>query len=104
MSSHTPPAPSSTTATILKETGIPENYVDMRYRGLGFVWDFGWRRTEEGMEWEMKDWENTKKRYGLIEEVEKKGWMKGLMVRLRDWMKGFLGKVWGREGSLIGDW
>jgi hypothetical protein len=88
--------------TIIKQTALPENYVDMRYRGLGLIFDFGWRRTEEGMEWEMQDWRDTKLRYGLIDV--KKGWVRGFLVRLRGWIDGFMGMMWPREGSLVGIW
>lgn len=34
---------------------VPQGYLDLRYKGLGFVLDLGWRRTEEGTRWEMED-------------------------------------------------
>jgi hypothetical protein len=93
---------STPTTTIIKSSGLPENYVDMRYRGLGLIFNFGWRRTEGGMEWEMQDWRDTKLRYGLIDV--KKGWVRGFLVRLRGWIDGFMGMMWPREGSLVGIW
>ena len=35
-----------------KEGKLPWGYFDLRYRGIGLVVDFGWKRTEEGMKWE----------------------------------------------------
>jgi hypothetical protein len=93
---------SSPTTTIIKPSGLPDNYVDMRYRGLGLIFDFGWRRTEAGMEWEVEDWRDTKMRYGLVDV--KKGWVRGFLVRLRGWIDGFMGMMWPREGSLVGIW
>jgi hypothetical protein len=94
----------NTTTTIIKpkQSGLPENYVDMRYRGLGLVVDFGWRRTEEGMEWEVEDWRDTKMRYGVLNVG--KGWVRGFLARLRGWIDGFMGMMWPREGSLVGIW
>ncbi|KAL7419029.1 hypothetical protein Q5752_006714 [Cryptotrichosporon argae] len=32
---------------------LPRHHVDARFRGLGFVVDFGWRRTDEGVAYEL---------------------------------------------------
>lgn len=37
------------------ESPLPKNYVDLRFGGLGLVLDLGWRRTEEGLRWEIED-------------------------------------------------
>ena len=34
---------------------LPSGFLDLRYKGLGFVLDLGWTRTEEGMRWEIQD-------------------------------------------------
>jgi hypothetical protein len=77
---------------------MPDGYVDLRYRGLGFVWDFGWKRSEEGMEWEMRDWEETEGRYAVDDSDEgKEEAGKNGGRRWSDWFR--LGK-----GGLLGDW
>lgn len=37
------------------ESPLPKNYIDLRFGGLGFVLDLGWRRTDEGLRWEVED-------------------------------------------------
>lgn len=37
------------------ESPLPKHYVDLRFGGLGFVLDLGWRRTDEGLRWEVED-------------------------------------------------
>ena len=32
---------------------IPDNHLDLRYGGVGLVLDFGWKRTDESIRWEM---------------------------------------------------
>jgi hypothetical protein len=56
------------------------------------------------MNWEMKDWESTQRRYGLIDDLEGKGWFRGFIAKFRLWVDGFFGRFWRREGSLVGDW
>ena len=34
---------------------IPNGYVDLRWKGVGFILDLGWRRTKEGLLWEGMD-------------------------------------------------
>ncbi|ORX38864.1 hypothetical protein BD324DRAFT_648974 [Kockovaella imperatae] len=31
---------------------IPPNHVDWRYRGIGLIVDFGWKRSDAGIRWE----------------------------------------------------
>lgn len=101
-SSSSPLATASSSATTsIQETGLPENYVDMRYRGLGLVFDFGWRRTEKGMAWEISDWERTTN--GSSQGV-KNGWMRVVLGKLRICFNGMMGMMWPREGSLVGIW
>lgn len=38
------------------EPPLPAGYIDLRYYGLGVVLDLGWRRSEEGLRFEMDDW------------------------------------------------
>ena len=97
---------------------MPDGYVDFRYKGLGFVWDFGWRRTEEGMEWEMEDWVDTKKRYGVLEEVPAEMPIRKILgeqeesrldideegERKWQWAHSMFGSIWQNKGSLLGDW
>lgn len=35
---------------------LPPGYIDLRYKGIGFVLDLGWKRSEEGMAWEVEEW------------------------------------------------
>ncbi|KAK4686645.1 hypothetical protein P7C73_g3480, partial [Tremellales sp. Uapishka_1] len=39
-----------------KRKEMPPGWVDLRYKGVGFVLDLGWRRSEQGMAWEVEDW------------------------------------------------
>lgn len=34
---------------------LPAFYVDWRYKGIGFVLDFGLKRSEEGLKWEIEE-------------------------------------------------
>ncbi|OXC70422.1 hypothetical protein AYX13_00897 [Cryptococcus neoformans] len=34
---------------------LPALYVDWRYKGIGFVLDFGLKRSEEGLKWEIEE-------------------------------------------------
>ncbi|KAL1406237.1 hypothetical protein Q8F55_007928 [Vanrija albida] len=34
---------------------LPPGYVDLRIGGIGFVVDLGWRRTDQGLHWEVDD-------------------------------------------------
>ncbi|KAK8847377.1 hypothetical protein IAR55_005235 [Kwoniella newhampshirensis] len=41
---------------------LPPGYVDLSWKGIGFIVDFGWKRSEEGIKWEIeevlgRDWE-----------------------------------------------
>jgi hypothetical protein len=103
-------SPSSTT-----KMELPSGYVDLRYRGLGFVWDFGWRRTEEGMEWELGDWVNTNKRYGKEEvgkiPLEDTGKLEGNTgdsdeegERKWQWVHSMVGRLWQQKAGDLGDW
>lgn len=42
---------------------LPKGYYDLSWKGLGFVLDLGWKRTEEGMRWEgnVGTWEPPKR-------------------------------------------
>ncbi|WOO83751.1 Signal peptidase complex catalytic subunit SEC11 [Vanrija pseudolonga] len=42
-----PPSPPS--------PSLPPGYVDLRIGGIGFVVDLGWRRTDQGLHWEVDD-------------------------------------------------
>jgi hypothetical protein len=105
-------SPSSTT-----KMELPSGYVDLRYRGLGLIWDFGWKRTEEGMEWELGDWVNTNKRYGKEEvaeelplemDIEKREEQSGdddeEGQRKWQWVHSMVGRIWRKGGSISGDW
>ena len=43
-------------AAVKPSRALPPGYVDMRWKGLGFVLDFGLKRSDEGMRWEMEEW------------------------------------------------
>jgi hypothetical protein len=105
-------SPSSTT-----KMELPSGYVDLRYRGLGLIWDFGWRRTEEGMEWELGDWVNTNKIYGKEEvageitletnsgkQEERSGHNHEEGERKWQWVHSMVGRLWQQKGSVLGDW
>jgi hypothetical protein len=49
------PTPSAIPAYIksTEPSALPPNYLDLRWRGIGFVLDLGFKRTEEGMAWEV---------------------------------------------------
>jgi hypothetical protein len=34
---------------------LPKWYHDLRLGGVGLVLDFGWRRTDEGLQWELEE-------------------------------------------------
>lgn len=42
-----PPSPPS--------PSLPPGYVDLRIGGIGFIVDLGWRRTDQGLHWEVDD-------------------------------------------------
>jgi hypothetical protein len=102
-------SPSSTSS-------LPSGYVDLRYRGMGLVWDFGWRRTEEGMEWELEDWASTNKRHGKEEvagevPLEDTGKQEGRSghngedgERKWQWVHSMVGRLWQQKASDLGDW
>lgn len=70
----TPAEPSASTSIPLRSSPsdkiapLPASYFDLRWGGLGFVIDFGFGRTEEGMQWEVED----AKRAVAVEEAT--GW------------------------------
>ena len=37
-------------------TALPAGYLDPPFKGMGLVLDFGWKRSEQGMLWEVEDW------------------------------------------------
>ncbi|WWC67897.1 uncharacterized protein I206_101815 [Kwoniella pini CBS 10737] len=55
-----PPSPESS-AIISIETNkwrkreLPKNYFDMSWKGIGFVVDFGLKRSEDGIKWEIEE-------------------------------------------------
>lgn len=51
-----PPTPSPTPTPNV----LPAGFVDLRYKGLGFVVDFGWKRSEEGMAWELEEYRRSR--------------------------------------------
>jgi hypothetical protein len=102
-------------------SNVPAGYTDLRWRGLGMIVNFGWKRSEEGMEWEMEDWKNTRRRHGeeihgeeeeidMTEEEggqdardgtgmastqkERTGWADRVMARIR----------WTGGNGLLSDW
>lgn len=48
-------ATSATPYVMHTESPLPKHYIDLRFGGLGFVLDLGWRRTDEGLRWEVED-------------------------------------------------
>jgi len=55
-----------------RSRALPNGYYDLSWKGLGFVVDLGWRRTEEGMRWEgnVGGWEPRKREMPGAEEVD----------------------------------
>lgn len=51
---------------------MPPGYLDLRYKGVGLVLDFGWRRTEVGMEWEVEDRRIAQMRLDEARSVDKR--------------------------------
>ena len=51
-----PPTPTPTPTPHV----LPTGFVDLRYKGLGFVLDFGWKRSEEGMAWELEEYRRSR--------------------------------------------
>jgi len=43
------------TSAVTGSKGLPPGYVDLRIGGIGLVLDFGWRRTDEGLRWEVEN-------------------------------------------------
>ncbi|ORY30993.1 hypothetical protein BCR39DRAFT_100387 [Naematelia encephala] len=50
-------------------TDLPRGYVDLSLKGLGFIVDLGWRRTEEGLAWEQESWRDT----GMLPDGDMRG-------------------------------
>lgn len=56
-------APSSASTRMPKLVRpVPRDYLDLRFKGLGLVLDLGWRRSEEGLRWELDDWREATRR------------------------------------------
>ncbi|WVQ83354.1 hypothetical protein IAT38_005493 [Cryptococcus sp. DSM 104549] len=68
-----PPASTAAAPTARKTKPLPPGYLDLRFRGVGFVLDLGWRRTDEGIQWEIeealgRDWDRSE----LVVERERR--------------------------------
>ncbi|TYJ52219.1 hypothetical protein B9479_007178 [Cryptococcus floricola] len=55
---------------------LPKGYIDLRYKGLGWVIDMNWRRSEEGLKWEVeqvlgREWDRAE--LEELEEMEMEG-------------------------------
>jgi hypothetical protein len=105
-SDHATSAIASSTAAPTTTTGVPEGYKDWRYRGLGMVLDFGWSRDEQGMEWEMEDWRETRRRHGG--DLEGEGRMAEHSLKEEATTGGADKSIWTglrwHYNSLLGDW
>lgn len=55
--STSPSSPDPGSETELSEdlSTLPPGYIDLRWRGLGFVLDIGFARSEQGLKWEIAD-------------------------------------------------
>lgn len=114
---------SNVTATTEKDRGyeayyparLPRDHLDLRYRGLGFVLDFGWTRSEEGVRWEMEDRKAAGSRLNgprkTVQEEEgeerKDAGESSRKSGASTWLTRVLSSVKGRSGStggLLGDW
>ncbi|WVN89460.1 uncharacterized protein L203_104683 [Cryptococcus depauperatus CBS 7841] len=63
--------PSGKAKELKNERKLPPGYVDLRWKGVGFVVDFGWRRTSKGIQWEIeemlgRDWDRSE----LVQKIE----------------------------------
>jgi hypothetical protein len=36
-------------------TPLPPNYLNLQWKGIGVILDFGWKRSEEGLKWELEN-------------------------------------------------
>jgi hypothetical protein len=54
--------PSSSVRIPRSDPPVPRQYLDLRFKGLGLVLDLGWRRSEEGLRWELDDWREAVRR------------------------------------------
>lgn len=48
-----PPLPSYPATPPIRP--LPPGYLDLRIKGVGVVLDIGWKRTEEGLDWELAE-------------------------------------------------
>ena len=71
---------------------LPAGYIDLRYKGMGFVLDTGWRRSEEGMRWEVEEWRRTRRRTGQTQETEKENGKEKANVASR-WGGGWIERI-----------
>lgn len=107
------------TITTPEETGstLPKGFLDLRYRGVGFILDFGLTRTDEELGWEMADRQAAaaatagKKEKGQedakepAEEVDEAA--ETSVPAPGTWRERVMGSLRFREagtGSILGDW
>ncbi|WRT64819.1 uncharacterized protein IL334_001755 [Kwoniella shivajii] len=46
---------SSSPAVGWKERQLPNKYVDISWKGIGMIVDFGWKRDDQGIKWEIEE-------------------------------------------------
>lgn len=54
---------------------LPQGYYDLRIGGVGLVLDLGWRRTDEGLSWELDEQKHAAdlRRYRRAERQRRQG-------------------------------
>jgi hypothetical protein len=82
-SSSSSSSPAEPSAVSSSPQPFPPGYIDLRYKGLGFVLDLGWRRTETGMRWEVEEWRDATRREREEGRHGKGLW--GISQRKTDW-------------------
>ncbi len=63
---------------------------------MGFVVDFGWKRSEEGMEWEVEEWRRSAVKARRQEEERK-------LVGTADHDRGRMEGIW-ESVPFLGSW
>ena len=75
--------------------GVPERHLDLRYGGMGLVLDFGFKRSDESIRWEMTTGRGKRKEVAVLGDDRAQDTGKLRWARWEKWA------VWGDFSVMI---